>query len=64
MTNNDIPDGSERASISDAVHGLMREFVGFLSADVPELHGVEVPRLAESLDRFLKLRDEASGVTK
>lgn len=33
----------------------MREFVGFLSADVPELHTVEVPRLAESLDRFLQV---------
>lgn len=31
----------------------LREFVGWLSADIPELHGVEVPRLAESLARFL-----------
>jgi hypothetical protein len=37
----------------------MRQFVGWLSADIPELHGVEVPRLAESLDRFLAA--EAQG---
>jgi hypothetical protein len=30
----------------------MRELVGWLSADVPELHAVEVPRLADSLERF------------
>ena len=29
-----------------------REFIGWLSADIPELHGVEVPRLADSYDRF------------
>ena len=37
---------------------LLREFCGWLSADIPELHQVEVPRLAESLDRFLAA-DEA-----
>jgi hypothetical protein len=31
----------------------LRRFVGWLTADIPELHSVEVPRLAESLDRFL-----------
>lgn len=31
----------------------LRRFVGWLSGDVPELHNVEVPRLAESLERFL-----------
>lgn len=30
----------------------VREFIGFLSADVPELHKVEVPRLAESWKRY------------
>lgn len=34
---------------------LLREFVGFLSADVPELHNVEIPRLAASIDRYLAL---------
>ena len=29
-----------------------REFIGWLSGDIPELHGVEVPRLADSYDRF------------
>lgn len=33
----------------------MREFAGWLSADIPELHNVEVPRLAESLERFQAL---------
>lgn len=32
---------------------ILREFCGWLSADIPELHKVEVPRLAESLERFL-----------
>lgn len=32
---------------------LMRELVGWLSGDIAELHSVEVPRLSESLDRFL-----------
>ena len=35
---------------------MIREFCGWLSADIPELHGVEVPRLWESLDRFLSCR--------
>jgi len=35
---------------------MMREFCGWLSADIPELHAVEVPRLAKSLDRFFALR--------
>lgn len=29
-------------------------FIGWLSADIPELRNVEVPRLAESYDRFLR----------
>lgn len=29
-----------------------REFIGWLSGDIPELHSVEVPRLAESFERF------------
>lgn len=35
----------------------VREFVGWLSADIPELHGVEVPLLAESLERFLQAKE-------
>lgn len=27
-------------------------FIGWLSADIPELHNVEIPRLADSWDRF------------
>jgi hypothetical protein len=30
----------------------LREFIGWLSGDIPELHGVEVPKLAESWNRF------------
>jgi hypothetical protein len=29
-------------------------FIGWLSADIPELHEVEVPRLAASYDRFIQ----------
>lgn len=29
-----------------------REFIGYLSAEIPELRGVEVPRLGEAWDRF------------
>ena len=32
---------------------IMRQFVGWLSADIKELHHVLVPDLADSLDRFL-----------
>lgn len=35
---------------------LMREFCGWLSADITELHSLEVPKLAESLDRFFAMR--------
>jgi hypothetical protein len=45
--------------LAEGAHGwqdrdvtLLRMFVGFISGDVPELHQVEVPRLAESIDRF------------
>lgn len=30
----------------------IRQFLGFLSADIPELHAVEVPKIAESWERF------------
>jgi hypothetical protein len=30
----------------------VREFVGWLSAEIPELHGVEVPRLAAAMEKF------------
>lgn len=42
--------------IAETLAQTMREFCGWLSADIPELHQVEVPRLADSLDRFLALR--------
>lgn len=35
---------------------LMREFAGWLSGDIPELRGVEIPLLAESLERFRAAR--------
>lgn len=34
------------------VHGQTEEFIGWLSGDIPELHKVEVPRLADSWGRF------------
>lgn len=36
----------------------MYEFLGWLSADIPELHGVEVPRLADSWERYRAKIDE------
>ena len=36
----------------------VRELVGWLSGDIPELHNVPVPRLAESLERFLEASEE------
>jgi len=41
-----------------AADAMMRELIGWLSADIPELHRVEVPRLAASLNRFLAARAE------
>lgn len=32
--------------------GQTEEFIGWLSGDIPELHNVEVPRLADSWNRF------------
>lgn len=39
----------------------IREFCGWLSGDIPELHTVEVPRLAESLERFNRRCDELAA---
>ena len=49
---------------SDPNATLLREFVGYLSADVPELHQVEVPKLGESVDRFLAARRERAEETR
>lgn len=37
----------------------LQEFIGFLSGDVPELHHVEIPTLAKSVERFLAVKDAA-----
>ncbi len=38
---------------TEAQHeAVVRQFIGWLSADIPELHGVEVPLLADSWERF------------
>jgi hypothetical protein len=34
----------------------VREFIGWLSGDLPELHTVEVPRIAASWERFRAAR--------
>lgn len=34
------------------MEGRAHEFIGWLSGDIPELHKVEVPRLADSWERF------------
>lgn len=36
-----------------SVETALREFAGFISGDIAELHGVEVPRIAESVNRYL-----------
>lgn len=33
----------------------VRQFVGFLSGEIPELHQVEIPRLAAALQKFLNV---------
>jgi hypothetical protein len=40
------------------------QFIGWLSVDVPELHGVEVPRLRESWERFKGTRAVVLGTPK
>lgn len=42
----------------EATQSAMREFLGWLSGDIPELHNVEVPRLAESWERYRAKIDE------
>lgn len=46
-----------------ALGNTVAGFLGWLSADIPELRHVEVPRLAESYDRFLDrvAEERASG---
>lgn len=46
---------------ADSPNSTMREFVGWLSVDIPELHQVELPQLADSLARFLARRAAAPG---
>jgi hypothetical protein len=50
------PDPQPTLTTADLI-ALLRQFVGFISADVPELHHVEVPRLAESVERFMAVAD-------
>jgi hypothetical protein len=38
---------------ADYPEAMMRCLIGWLTADIPELHAVEVPRLDDSLRRFL-----------
>jgi hypothetical protein len=49
-----LPD--ETVYRDNPIGDVMREFVGWLSADIAELHAVEVPLLADSLERFLLLK--------
>lgn len=39
----------------------MNEFIGWLSGDIHELHAVEVPRLADSLQKFINMKAEERG---
>jgi hypothetical protein len=45
------------SAVKESQASTMREFVGWLSADIDELHAVEVPLLADSLARFLALKE-------
>ncbi len=46
-------DTNNSATTSMDVKTLLRQFVGWLSADIDELHFIPVPCLSDSLDRFL-----------
>lgn len=53
----------ERGAITQHTYTHLCVFCGWLSADVPELNDVEVPKLAESLNRYLcKLEEETREV--
>lgn len=55
-----------RGGIVDVSQGnTVAGFIGWLSADIPELRNVEVPRLAQSYDRFLdRVREDRSQVER
>jgi hypothetical protein len=40
-------------ALRDEADQRVREFIGWLSGDIPELHAVEVPKLIDSWERFL-----------
>jgi hypothetical protein len=42
----------KQIELRDRQDETVRTFLGWLSGDIPELHSVEVPRLAESWERF------------
>jgi hypothetical protein len=51
--------GRELLATHEAVtRSAMYEFLGWLSGDIPELHAVEVPRLADSWERYRAKIDE------
>ena len=37
-------------------HADVRDLLGFLSGYIPELHRVEIPRLATAFEKWLELR--------
>jgi len=46
-------------SLLQRERSLLQQFAGWLSADLAELHGVEVPRLTDSVERFLAVHKDA-----
>lgn len=53
----------DRGAITQHTYTHLCVFIGWLSGDIPELHNVEVPLLAESLNRYLcKLEEETREV--
>ena len=56
----DWPDITELVNLKSKA--IMQAFCGWLSGDIPELHNVEVPRLADSLTRFQRLGVMIAGL--
>ena len=49
------------ARTSEAGYARTRRFIGWLSGDIPQLHRIEVPVLADSFERFLVADRTADG---
>lgn len=58
----DREDAIERANKVEAERDAhICQFIGWLSGDIPELHAVEVTRLADSYERFCAARKQGGA---